>query len=70
MACYSRDFEDKILLHEFLISESTKGLSIPVSVVNPEKLVKLNVNDARFKNKVKVKVIKVKLVACLVTALL
>ena len=30
MACHLRDFEDKILLHQFLKSESTKGLSIPV----------------------------------------
>ena len=30
MACHLRDFEDKILLHQFLKSESTNGLSIPV----------------------------------------
>ena len=26
MACHLRDFEDKILIHQFLKSESTKGL--------------------------------------------
>ena len=41
MACHLRDFEDKILLHQFLKSESTNGLSIylsiPVYVVNSDK---------------------------------
>ena len=43
MVCHLRDFEDKILLHQFLKSESTNGLSIPVNVVNSDKQERLRI---------------------------
>ena len=32
VVCHLRDFEDKILLHQFLKSESTKGLSLYIYI--------------------------------------
>ena len=47
MACHLRDFEDKILLHQFLKSESTNGLSIypslSIYVVNSDKQERLRI---------------------------
>ena len=37
MACHLRDFEDKILIHQFLKSESTKGLCMYPCMVNSDK---------------------------------
>jgi len=58
VVCDLRDFEDKILLHQFLKSESTKGLSIYVCMVNSDKQEQLwTMRDLKIK--LKFKVIKV-----------
>ena len=51
MACHLRDFEDKILLHQFLKSESTKGLSIPVYMAHKlqcEQFMRLKAQNAQY----------------------